>query len=96
MTSILHLNFGLDHQPYKNEHGGDEDLWGIQFLKELNLAIFERYPFAIMAAEESSSWPMVTHPVDKGGLGFNYKWKMGWMNDTLDYVELDHFLEKGV
>lgn len=95
VTSILHLNFGLDHSPYKNEQGGDEDLWGIQFLKELNLEIFKRYPFAIMAAEESSSWPMVTHPIESGGLGFNYKWKMGWMNDTLDYIELDPLFRKG-
>lgn len=95
VTSILQLNFGMDHEPYRNQEGGMEDLWGIAFLKELNQEIFKRYPFAIMAAEESSSWPLVTYPVDKGGLGFNYKWKMGWMNDTLDYIELDPLFRKG-
>jgi 1,4-alpha-glucan branching enzyme len=94
-TSILQLNFGMEGEPYRNEEGGTDDLWGIQFLKELNLAIFKDYPFAIMAAEESTSWPMVTHPVEKGGLGFNYKWKMGWMNDSLDYIELDPLFRKG-
>ncbi|SDC28007.1 1,4-alpha-glucan branching enzyme [Pelagirhabdus alkalitolerans] len=95
VTSMLYLNFGLEGEPYKNRHGSSEDLDGIEFLKELNTIIFEKYPFAIMAAEESSSWPQVTHPVDVGGLGFNLKWKMGWMNDTLDYVALDPLFRKG-
>lgn len=95
VTSILELNFGMEGEPFHNADGGTNDLWGIQFLRELNQAIFLDYPFAIMAAEESTSWPLVTHPVDQGGLGFNYKWKMGWMNDTLDYMEIDPLFRKG-
>lgn len=95
VTSILQLNFGMDGAPYRNEDGGTEDLWGVKFLRELNKEIFKKYPYALMMAEESTSWPMVTAPIDEGGLGFNYKWKMGWMNDTLDYIELDPLFRKG-
>ncbi len=87
VTSILQLNFGMDQPIYRNQNGGYEDLEGIDFLKALNKAVFERYPFAVMAAEESTDWPLVTYPIDRGGLGFNFKWNMGWMNDTLKYIE---------
>lgn len=58
-------------------------------MQQLNETVFKYFPYALMMAEESSAWPMVTLPVDEGGLGFNYKWNMGWMNDTLDYMESD-------
>ena len=94
VTSILQLNFGMEGSYYKNKFGGTEDLDGIEFLRELNTKVFKEYPYAIMAAEESTDWPLVTYPVDKGGLGFNYKWNMGWMNDTLDYIEQDPIYRK--
>ncbi len=94
VTSILQLNFGIDGTPYRNKYGETEDIDGIEFLRELNKAVFKEYPYAVMAAEESSDWPLVTYPVDKGGLGFNYKWNMGWMNDTLDYIEHDPIYRK--
>jgi 1,4-alpha-glucan branching enzyme len=94
VTSILHLNFGMEEQIYRNREGGTDDLDGIDFLKELNVAVFSQYPFAIMAAEESTDWPLVTGPVDEGGLGFNFKWNMGWMNDTISYVENDFLFRK--
>ncbi|MBV1759338.1 MAG: alpha amylase C-terminal domain-containing protein [Dethiosulfatibacter sp.] len=87
----MQLNFGIDGTPFRNQFGGTDDLNGIDFLKELNTVIFERYPFAMMAAEESTAWPLVTYPVDKGGLGFNFKWNMGWMNDTLSYISKNTF-----
>jgi 1,4-alpha-glucan branching enzyme len=91
VTSILQLNFGIDGTPFRNQFDGTDDLNGIDFLKELNTVIFMRYPFALMAAEESTAWPLVTYPVDKGGLGFNFKWNMGWMNDTLSYISKNTF-----
>ncbi|GAC1626955.1 MAG: 1,4-alpha-glucan branching protein GlgB [Nevskia sp.] len=72
-----------------NVHGGPENLEAVAFLKRLNQTIAERCPGAVVIAEESTAWPGVTHPVAEGGLGFAYKWNMGWMNDTLRYVERD-------
>ncbi|RXZ81525.1 1,4-alpha-glucan branching protein GlgB [Paenibacillaceae bacterium] len=72
-----------------NAQGGREDPDAVRFLQELNEAVFRQFPHALMMAEESSAWPGVTAPTDRGGLGFNYKWNMGWMNDTLKYFELD-------
>ncbi|MHA0858009.1 1,4-alpha-glucan branching protein GlgB [Paenibacillus sp. CMAA1364] len=88
VTSMIRLDFDkpvADHQ--RNAFGGVENLEAIAFLKQLNTTIFRNYPNALMMAEESSAWPGVTSAVDCDGLGFNYKWNMGWMNDTLDYVE---------
>lgn len=64
-----------------------ENLEAIRFLQQLNTTVFAYFPHTLMMAEESSAWPGVTTPVSENGLGFNYKWNMGWMNDTLDYVE---------
>jgi 1,4-alpha-glucan branching enzyme len=72
-----------------NVHGGRENLESVDFLKELNRVVAERCPGAITIAEESTAWPGVSAPVDQGGLGFAYKWNMGWMHDSLKYVERD-------
>jgi len=72
-----------------NIHGGRENLESVAFLKELNQTIAERCPGALMIAEESTAWPGVTASVEHGGLAFSYKWNMGWMHDTLRYVEHD-------
>lgn len=88
VTSMIRLDFEKPEGEYaRNEYGGTENLEAISFLRELNTAVFHYFPHALMMAEESSAWPLVSAPVDQGGLGFNYKWNMGWMNDTLDYME---------
>ena len=88
VTSMIRLDFEKREGQYSlNEHDGVENLEAISFLQELNKAVFRYYPNALMMAEESSAWAGVTAPVHEGGLGFNYKWNMGWMNDTLSYVE---------
>ncbi|WP_150271541.1 1,4-alpha-glucan branching protein GlgB [Paenibacillus tepidiphilus] len=90
VTSMLRLDFEKgSHQYRRNVNGGLENLEAISFIQRLNTAIFRHYPRALMMAEESSAWPGVTAPVHEGGLGFNYKWNMGWMNDTLGYIEHD-------
>lgn len=78
----------------KNVFGGRDKLEGINFLKELNMATFSSVNNPIMIAEDSSAWPNVTKPVDMGGLGFSFKWCMGWMNDTLKYVGIDPIYRK--
>jgi len=72
-----------------NRYGGRENLEAVDFLRHLNTVVAERCPGAIMVAEESTAWPGVSKPESEGGLGFSYKWNMGWMNDTLHYVERD-------
>ncbi|MFC4776563.1 1,4-alpha-glucan branching protein GlgB [Paenibacillus sp. GCM10023252] len=88
VTSMLLRDFDrTEWRPH--EQGGREDLSAVLFIQNLNREVFAHYPEALMMAEESSSWPGVTASVESGGLGFNYKWNMGWMNDTLKYVELN-------
>lgn len=90
VTSMLYLDFGKEKDKWQpNIHGGRENLNAIAFLKTLNETIGQLFPEALMIAEESSPWPGVTKPVFQGGLGFDYKWNMGWMNDTLKYFETD-------
>ncbi|NMO95923.1 1,4-alpha-glucan branching protein GlgB [Paenibacillus lemnae] len=90
VTSMIRLDFEKkEHQYQVNEQGTLENLEAISFLQELNKTVFEYFPHALMMAEESSAWPGVTSPAHEGGLGFNYKWNMGWMNDTLSYIEED-------
>jgi 1,4-alpha-glucan branching enzyme len=72
-----------------NVHGGRENLESVAFLKDINRIVLERCPGAVMIAEESTAWPGVSAPIDQGGLGFHYKWNMGWMHDTLQYAARD-------
>ena len=97
VSSMLFLNYCRDEDKCaRNIYGGFENLEAIDFLKNLNLYIKENYPGVSMIAEESTSYPKVTAAVEHGGLGFNFKWNMGWMNDSLDYLETDPFFRKGV
>ncbi|PWK09034.1 1,4-alpha-glucan branching protein GlgB [Tumebacillus permanentifrigoris] len=88
VASMLYLNFCKpENQWSTNELGGTENLEAVAFLRKLNEVMFERYPHALMMAEDSSEWSLVSRPTFLGGLGFNFKWNMGWMNDTLSYLE---------
>ena len=91
VTSMLYLNFGIDDPQLKkfNEKGTEEDLRSIQFIQKLNSTVGEKFPDVMMIAEESTAWPLVTYPPKDGGLGFHYKWDMGWMHDTLHYMQTD-------
>jgi 1,4-alpha-glucan branching enzyme len=90
VASILYLDYGRGEGEWRpNRYGGRENLEGIGFFKKLNQVVFKYFPQALMMAEESTAWPLVSEPTYLGGLGFNYKWNMGWMNDTLQYVRED-------
>ena len=90
VASMLYLDYGREAgQWIPNQYGGKENLESIEFLKHLNSIVHERYPGILTIAEESTSFTGVTHPVSKGGLGFDLKWNMGWMNDTLRYFAVD-------
>ena len=90
VSSILYLDYSRQPGEWQpNKYGGNGNLEAIDFLKQLNQAVFAEYPTALMVAEESTAWPNITKPPMKDGLGFNMKWNMGWMNDTLEYVKID-------
>ncbi len=95
VANMLYLDFGREEGEWcPNRYGDTGNLEAIDFLKKLNAAIFKYHPQAIMVAEESTAWPLISKPVYMGGMGFNYKWNMGWMNDMLTYVSLDPIYRK--
>jgi len=94
VASMLYLDYGRHGQFVPNRHGGRENLEAVDFLRTLNAITHARAPGTVIMAEESTSWPMVSRPVDGGGLGFSMKWNMGWMHDTLDYFAQDPLYRK--
>ncbi len=88
VASMLYLDYARDEGKWTpNKYGGRENLEAVQFLQEMNATVYKRVPGIVTIAEESTSWPQVTGPTSGGGLGFGFKWNMGWMHDTLDYLE---------
>ncbi|MBC2725237.1 1,4-alpha-glucan branching protein GlgB [Desulfosporosinus sp.] len=94
VSSMLYADYGKPDTWRRNIHGGRENLQAVAFLQRLNEVVFQYFPDVLMIAEESTEWPLVSYPTDVNGLGFNYKWNMGWMNDTLRYISLDFPLRK--
>ena len=90
VASMLYLDYSREEGEWTpNKYGGRENLEAVQFLQEMNATVYKRVPGAVTIAEESTSWPQVTGPTSSGGLGFGFKWNMGWMHDSLAYVQHD-------
>ncbi len=90
VASMLYLDYSRKHGEWEpNEHGGNENLEAISFIKEFNEVVYGQFPDVMTIAEESTAWPMVSRPTYMGGLGFGMKWMMGWMHDTLEYFQKD-------
>jgi 1,4-alpha-glucan branching enzyme len=90
VASMLYLDYSRDEGEWvPNQYGGNEDLDAVRFVKDFNTVVYQEHPDAVTVAEESTAWPAVSRPVYLGGLGFGFKWNMGWMHDTLDYIAKD-------
>jgi 1,4-alpha-glucan branching enzyme len=90
VANMLYRDYGKNSQEWlPNQFGGNENFEAVAFLRQLNEVVHDHFPQALMIAEESTTWPRITGPVSEGGLGFDYKWNMGWMNDSLKYMQLD-------
>ena len=90
VASMLYLDYGRSKGEWiPNQYGGRENIDALQFLRQMNEQVYAAFPDAMMVAEESTAWPMVSRPIYLGGLGFGLKWNMGWMHDTLEYMSMD-------
>ena len=95
VSNILYLDYGRQGgEWFPNKYGGNGNLEAIEFLRELNSAVKKEFPTVMMIAEESTAWPKISQPVEYDGLGFDFKWNMGWMNDTLEYMKEDPLYRK--